>query len=177
MPESLDSNDLLQQLMEHRSRLWALAYSIVRDYHMAGDVIQEVCIKVGKNADKYDPSRPLLGWALTITRNAALEALRKQKRQACPMEDETLTALQDKLVEMPERDESQRFFALKNCLGRVSPENREVLEKMYLDKVSVAEIAQKIKRTEKATNSLLQRLRASMAKCIDGVLREGAAYE
>ena len=75
-----------------QARVFGLAMTIVGDAGVAEEVAQESLLRVWQHADAYDPSRGrVLTWLLTITRNAALDALRM--RQQVPMDPGTFTGL------------------------------------------------------------------------------------
>ena len=60
-----------------QSRVYGLALSITRDAGLAEDVSQEVFVRAWRAAASYDPRRAsALTWLLTITRNAAIDAVR-----------------------------------------------------------------------------------------------------
>ena len=72
-----------------QSRVFGLALSITRDQGMAEDVSQEVFVRAWRAAGNYDPRRAsALTWLLTITRNAAIDAVRAKRPM--PVVDDTL---------------------------------------------------------------------------------------
>ncbi len=72
--------------------VYGLAVSITRDARVAEDVSQEVFLRAWRAADTYDIRRAsVLTWLLTITRNAAIDAVRA--RRATPAEDQVLDQL------------------------------------------------------------------------------------
>ena len=56
------------------------AYSMVRDYHLAQDVCQEVFIKMYRAIDGLD-EKSIKGWLLVVSRLTAIDALRKRTRR------------------------------------------------------------------------------------------------
>ena len=157
---------ILKEFLKERNRLWSYSFSMTRDFHLSDEVIQEVALALIQQADRYNPQRHFMGWAIGITRNQTLKALRKQGKHAAAIScEETLDALAERLCERPNY-QAERFNALNKCMSKVSSENRRVLNLKYLEKKSAEEIAALIDRSETATFSLLQRLRASLSKCI-----------
>lgn len=74
--------------------VYGLALSVTREPALAEDVSQEVFVRAWRAAGSYDPRRAsLLTWLLTITRNAAIDAVRA--RRATPAPAETLERLID----------------------------------------------------------------------------------
>jgi RNA polymerase sigma factor (sigma-70 family) len=82
-----------------------LAVSITRDPALAEDVSQEVFLRAWRAAGTYDVRRAsVLTWLLTITRNAAIDAVRA--RRATPTEEEVLGRLVDDTLYQPDLEES-----------------------------------------------------------------------
>lgn len=74
--------------------VYGLAVSVTRDRVLAEDVSQEVFVRAWRAAGNYDPRRAsALTWLLTITRNAAIDAVRA--RRSTPVLAETLERLLD----------------------------------------------------------------------------------
>jgi RNA polymerase sigma-70 factor (ECF subfamily) len=58
-----------------------LAYRILQDDDEAEEVLGDVFVKVWRHVHKHDPGRgPLVPWILSITRNRALDELRRRRR-------------------------------------------------------------------------------------------------
>lgn len=69
--------------------VYGLALSVTRDPALAEDVAQEVFVRAWKAASTYDPGRAsMTTWLLTITRNAAIDAVRG--RRAIPVSPQLL---------------------------------------------------------------------------------------
>ena len=68
----------------YQRRLFGLALTIVHEATVAEEVAQEAFIRIFRHAAVYDPRRASVAtWALTITRNLAIDALRV--RQTLPI--------------------------------------------------------------------------------------------
>ena len=160
-------HQIIQHFIKHHSRLWAMAFSIVRDHQLAEDTLQEVSIVLINKKEQYDPERPFVAWALGITRLQALKTLEKHRRTGILLDAHTLDCIQESIAEQEAFDStSERYEALRICLKRLRPEHYEVMKSKYVDKMSARDISDQIDRTETATYSLLQRLRSTMLKCI-----------
>lgn len=67
--------------------VYGLALSVTREPALAEDVTQEVFVKAWRVAGSYDPRRAsVLTWLLTITRNAAIDAVRARRTTPAPAE-------------------------------------------------------------------------------------------
>jgi RNA polymerase sigma factor (sigma-70 family) len=75
-----------------QNAVFGLALSITREHALAEDVSQEVFVRAWRAASSYDPRRAsVLTWLLTITRNAAIDAVRM--RRVTPTDAEALERL------------------------------------------------------------------------------------
>ena len=83
-------HQIIQLFIKHHARLWAMAYSIVRDHQLTEDTLQEVSIVLLNKKSQYDPERPFVAWALGITRLQAFKTLEKHRRSALLLDAHTL---------------------------------------------------------------------------------------
>jgi RNA polymerase sigma factor (sigma-70 family) len=67
------------------SRLLNFVHGVVRDQHLAQDLVQEVFEKVLYKHDLYQPGTNFRAWLFEIARNLALSALRQQKHLPRPV--------------------------------------------------------------------------------------------
>lgn len=89
--------------------VYGLALSVTRDPALAEDVAQEVFVRVWRAAAGYDVRRAsVLTWVLTITRNAAIDAVRL--RRAAPTDDDALEQILLATTSPPETERT----ALRN---------------------------------------------------------------
>jgi RNA polymerase sigma-70 factor (ECF subfamily) len=62
--------------------LFSVAFRVVNDREVAEDVLQDVFIQIWEKAPLYDPSRGKpMTWAITLTRNKAIDRLRSVQRR------------------------------------------------------------------------------------------------
>jgi RNA polymerase sigma factor (sigma-70 family) len=136
--------DLLYQ--RHHQGLYSLAYSIVRDSHIAEDLLQETFLRVWRRADTYSAQAgSVRGWLFAILRNYAIDYLRKQRQRTASREvslgeigyDEHF-ALADTWEEVWRREEQAQ---LREALGRLTEKQRMVLELSYFQGYTHIEIA------------------------------------
>lgn len=85
--------DAFRQLVErYQQRLYWVAHDVLLDGHEARDVVQEAFIRVYAAIDRFDLERDFLNWVFRITRNLAIDAYRRRRRRALPVEDAVLGA-------------------------------------------------------------------------------------
>ena len=78
---------------QYSGLLFSIAIKVLNDTKEAEDVLQEVFMQIWNKADAYDP---LLGkpasWAVTLTRNKAIDRIRASQRRSKLLEQATVEA-------------------------------------------------------------------------------------
>jgi len=84
--------------------VFGLAVSITHDAALAQDVSQEVFVRAWRAAGLYDVRRaPVLTWLLTITRNAAIDAVRARRQM--PTDADLLEEMIAATMQVPDPEE------------------------------------------------------------------------
>lgn len=136
-----DSAALRALYVSHNVRVYRFVLSLARNQTLAEDVVSETFLKVWQKAASYEGQAKVTTWLLTIARNEAISVLRKKteapfdENAAAEIEDEgdtqeTATAKKDKGAVM------------RTCIGKLSPAHREIIDLVYYQDRSVAEIAE-----------------------------------
>lgn len=73
-------NEFKQLYEDHKKNVFAMALSILRDFELAEDVLQEVFIKFFQYTQHKEVSNAK-AWLISVARNTALDLYRKKKRE------------------------------------------------------------------------------------------------
>lgn len=80
-------SEAFETLMSKYSNLVAsIAYNIVRDVHVAGDLTQDTFLKAFKNLDRLDDPRRFKGWLCCIVRTTCVDWLRRERIKPASLE-------------------------------------------------------------------------------------------
>jgi RNA polymerase sigma-70 factor (ECF subfamily) len=127
--------------------LFSVAYRVLNNEAAAEDVLQDVFVQIWEKAPLYDPAigKPLT-WALTLTRNKAIDRLRATQRRS---------RLQDKVQQESEVfeqfDARSSFEALasaeagklvREAMAKLSQDQRQVIELAFFSSMTQTEIAE-----------------------------------
>jgi RNA polymerase sigma-70 factor (ECF subfamily) len=137
---------------------WARQY--VRDAHIAEDLAQEVWIKVSQNVARYQPGTKPMAWLATITRNTAVDYLRKEQRRPTEVlqaDDLALDRPRPGASVAQQVEQRQLAEAIAQSMNELKPDQRECLRLRFFDGCTPAHTAQIMGKTESAIRTLQHR--------------------
>lgn len=124
----------------YQARVFGLAVTIVGRPALAEDVAQDAFVKAWRHAASYDPRRGRVStWMLTITRNAALDAVRYNHEH--PMDPDLLLALLTARDVSDEADDLDTSLELRQALAELPPEQAVAIVRMVFQGQTAKEIA------------------------------------
>lgn len=137
----------LAELYDRYGRLvYSLILRMVRDTGTAEDLVQETFLRVWNRVQGFEAGKGSLGpWMLAVARNRAIDYLRSaagRMRNATELDDTEHPAL---FIEI-ERDllNSDKVRRVKVALGKLSANQRTVIELAYFEGLSQPEMAEKM---------------------------------
>ena len=139
-----------EQLYDRYSNiLYATAMKFLREDADAQDVVQDVFIQIWDKAKLYDPAKGKpLTWALTLTRNRSIDRIRAIQRRGRLREDFEKETVVDESAGIREAlsgvDASERTQILRDAVGRLSPEQRKVIDLAFFGGLTQSEIADRL---------------------------------
>jgi RNA polymerase sigma-70 factor (ECF subfamily) len=145
-------------------RLFRYLLVILRgDEEGARDALQETMLRVVRHARRIDEEAELWGWLTVLARSAALDAGRKQSRYWAALKRFFIGAEEAPIVSHPTaKDATELYSLLEECLNRLEPIERQLLEGKYFDRASVESLAAATGLTSKAVESRLHRARVKL---------------
>jgi RNA polymerase sigma-70 factor (ECF subfamily) len=156
-----DDGDLARRLKNREPRamadlydrygrvVYALIFRIVRNTGTAEDLVQETFLRVWNRVHGFDADKGALGaWVTTVARNRAIDYLRsvEGRQNQTPLELERLeqpSLFADFESQILNLD---RVKVLKQAFGKLSPNQKLVLELAYYEGLSQSEMAERMKQ-------------------------------
>jgi RNA polymerase sigma-70 factor (ECF subfamily) len=125
----------------HHVRVYRFVLRLVRNEATAEDLISEVFLDIWRNAGKFEGRSAVSTWMLSIARFKALSALRRRPEEE--LDEEMADAIEDHAddpeIVLAKKDKGK---AIRQCLGMLSAEHREIVDLVYYHEKSVIEVAQ-----------------------------------
>jgi RNA polymerase sigma-70 factor (ECF subfamily) len=152
----------------------AVALRIVRNEHDAEEVLHDVAWTVHRKIDRFAGTSDFWRWVHVVSRNASLMHLRRMKRNPMPYDAQDLNELRWDPSLMPgapsvEAQVSASLAAQKldDALGKNTPLNQQLFERLVLQGQTVADAAGEAGLSVPATKSRLHRLRNDLRVVAD----------
>lgn len=138
-----------------------------------GDILQEVNLLVWEKRDQFKPGTNFRAWVFTFARNVTMNHQKRARREKeLVFAPETLDLLADDFQrEDPRIDE--RMPALRRCLDKVPPLERQLLLRRYSQHGAVEKTSQECGRTAAALRGVIFRLRIALRRCVEREMRTG----
>jgi len=151
-----DQGAMAQLYDRYSSVVYAVALRVLGDTGAAEDVLQEVFLQLWRNPSAFDAARgSLASWLAVITRNRAIDSLRK-RRPETDIEDVVLSVATDLAAEA---DRARAAETVRGVMGSMAPAQRSALEMAYWEGMSHSEIANK---TGEPLGTVKTRIRAGL---------------
>jgi RNA polymerase sigma-70 factor (ECF subfamily) len=149
-----DREALRYLYVQYADNVYGYVASLLRDEHDAEDVTQQVFAKLMVVLPRYEERGvPFSAWILRVAHNAAVDAIRQ--RRAVPYDEVRET-------HHFESDAEDRVLSIKEALGALPEDQREVVVLRHMLGLSPREIAEKLGKTEPSVHGLHHRGRGAL---------------
>jgi RNA polymerase sigma-70 factor (ECF subfamily) len=161
-----DRNSFGELYDRFSSTVFSAAYRILNNQQASEDVVQDVFLQIWEKAALYDSSRGKpLTWAITLTRNKAIDRLRSTQRR-----NRLQDSLEREAQSFEQFDDRDSFDAVdsvekgklvNDAMKKLSEEQRESLELAFFSGLTQTEIAERLKEP---LGTVKARIRRGMLK-------------
>jgi len=165
-----DHSRFIAVLTRHQPALEAFCHAQLGHRQDAQEVLQATCVKLWEKSADWDPDTEFLPWAFAVARFTVLSHIRDKMRDRLIFDEDVVLAMAEETETVAEQFEDRRE-ALGECLQKVKPEQRDLLQQHYTVGRSVRELSEATGRSESAVKMILLRLREQLSACIERQLR------
>lgn len=171
----IDRHELAALVKAHQAELFRYMRYLGADRAAAEDLVQETFLAAFRSdaVPETDDDRTLARWLRGVARNLFLQHCRRSRRTPVTVDAAALEQAETTWREAFLRggDGFDTVEALRRCLEGLSADQRRALDLRYAERRSRAEMAALLRMTENGVKSLLRRLRARLAECVERRLR------
>lgn len=161
-----DEGDFMRLFMRHEGSLRGFARTLLPNWEMVDDLLQEASVVMWKKMDQLDDEEGFLPWALTVVRFQAMRVRRTAARDRLMLCEDIMELLAKESIDLPESILTDEREALEVCLSKMSESSRQLVLAPYTAPGAVKEIAERTGRTVNSLYKQLGRLRESLRSCV-----------
>jgi RNA polymerase sigma-70 factor (ECF subfamily) len=132
----------------------------------AEDIVQQTALALWEKFDSYDPSQPFTPWACRFALNKSRQWIERHQRWKALLDGGLAEDLALRREELRPEIEV-RLGHLENCLQRLPPEQRSLVEGYYYRRQEIDHLAQESGRTVASAYKALQRIRQTLMVCME----------
>ena len=149
---------------QYAGPVYSLAMAMLRNQAEAEDLLQEIMVKIWTKALSYNVRRGSpLNWIMTMTRNSAIDRIRKGKRSSAleePLLDEDSLRSEQSDAHQSATEKETRTM-VRHSLLNLPAEQRQVIEMAYFGGLTHTEIAANL---DQPVGTIKARIRRGMQK-------------
>ena len=144
---------------EHRNMVYSVAWTYCKDAHAAEDISQETFLRAHRSVDGLADRSRLKTWLYTLTRNAAIDHLRGQKRRGKLVE-----RVAEVRRERAAPTHGEQVDRLLGVIDSLPDDYRRIILLRYVEGLSYKEIAEALGMQVSAVGEKLSRIRKQISE-------------
>ena len=165
-----DDSGLVDVIRDYKDGLMLYINGITGDIGLAEEIMEETFFRIATKKPRFTGKSSFKTWLFAIGRNAAVDMLRKTKREQVIYDDE-LDNQQDLENEYLRTEQK---ITLHRAISRLTPDYRQVLCLSFFEELSNEEVASIMHKSRRQIENLLYRAKNSLRTELE---KEGFEYE
>lgn len=164
----------MQLFTRTQRRLYLYILSQVPSVQDAEEILQEAnCVMLAKHA-QFEPGTNFVAWATQIVVYEILKYRQRYSREKLQFSDDFLRAVVEEVPAALDNLEERRR-ALENCLEKLRPADRKLIQQRYRVGAKARDLAAEIGRPANSVYQSLGRIRRTLLECIQRQLAAAGA--
>jgi RNA polymerase sigma-70 factor (ECF subfamily) len=157
--------DFVSLFLAHQWRIHRYIVTLLSSQQDAEDLVQETAAVLWQKFGEFQSGTNFFAWSCKTAYLLVLEHRRKKSRGIALLDNEVL----EQLAIFAASDDSSpeiRLSALDQCLSKLPPRDRELIDQCYAVNVKVREVAAERERSAKSVRKSLGRIRRALLECV-----------
>ena len=163
-------DEFIAEFARHSRSLYAYIRTLAPNHHDADDVYQSTSLVMWRKIDSYQPGTSFFAWGCQIA-FFEVKKLRQRTGRSSLLSDEAINVL-DEAFHAQSASCENRMDALSDCLKKLAPASRRLIEQRYYHERSPASIAAELRLSVSAVYRSLARVHHWLLACIESTLTE-----
>jgi RNA polymerase sigma-70 factor (ECF subfamily) len=154
-----------------KSKLFGVSLRIVRERHLAEEVLQDSFVRIWNHAGDYATAKSApLTWMTAIVRNRSLDLVRRPNLEVADEDDFFAMHFEDESPQPDAQLASQRDQArVHNCMRGLEGEQQKAIGLAFYQGLSHSEVAEKLGKPLGTVKTNIRRGLLKLKTCIDGL--------
>ncbi len=165
------TKEFVSLLTRHSRRIYGFIRSLVPHQTDAEDLFQETSTTLWEQFDHFCLGTDFRAWAFQIAYYKVLNYRQRRARLPQLFDEDMIELLAAERLLLDDSLEA-RFRALADCYGKLSEQDRELVDLRYAERATVLQVADQISRSTDFVYKALRRIHGSLYRCIDRTLGE-----
>ncbi|MEI6211030.1 MAG: sigma-70 family RNA polymerase sigma factor [bacterium] len=170
--ETVTQDTVLRAAFKCQGALLSYAYTVLRDWSLAQDAVQEALIAANRQWQEFRAGAEMFPWLKKIVRHKAIDIIRRRKRAAYVGDDRLLSLVDAQFERQFDTDAAadameNRRVALQACMEKLDPASLKLLMGFYRDRQSGEELATAFRKSVNAVRLSISRLRKTLKDCVE----------
>ena len=168
-PDATPNNEFVSLFLADQRRIHRYIVMLLSSQQDADDLLQETAAVLWRKFKEFERGTSFFSWASRTAYLLVLEYRRRKQREVAPLDEDVL----ELFVQLSSGDDSVlevRMAALEQCLNKLTPNDRHLIERCYSGELSGRELALELKRPEKSIYRSLGRVRRTLIECVRRLL-------
>jgi RNA polymerase sigma-70 factor (ECF subfamily) len=161
-------------LLQHKSMLQAFIFSLIEDWVLTEDVIQETAVYICNHWQDFTPGSNFAAWARAVARLRCHEVLNAEIRQRA-LQDKVRIEFRDEVWDEHVDVDAERKGALVECVDLLPERSKTILLNRYHQDRSWESIADELEMRLELLYVTMSRLRQKLRDCVERRLAKGPA--
>ncbi len=170
--ENAGSEEFVRELTNHQTAMLAYIRSLAPGGSGARDLLQEVNITLWQKRETFQLGTNFKAWAFQTIRYHLLNHRRRLMSHGWLVFDDDLVERMSPELEADPEELEERHLALRRCLQRLRPQDRDLIHHRYATDSSLNEYAATTRRSAGTLKAILFNLRSVLRRCIERQLHE-----
>jgi RNA polymerase sigma-70 factor (ECF subfamily) len=163
---------------EYRGFVLGYVTGLLRDRHLAEDVVQETMLRAWRHYGQLSPEKgSVRGWLMKVAHNIAMDKVRMRRSRPAEVPEDAVAEVG---VAEDHADSVLASLQVRHALARLSPGHRAVLEQVYMNGYTARETAARLGIPEGTVSSrayyALRILRQELGAAPPGATKQAAAW-
>lgn len=167
---SSSTENLILLLTQHQDQLFRYIFSLVPCEADARDILQETSVALFRKFDQYDATRPFMPWAYRFAYLQVQKHREKSARTPLLFSEDVMDLIANERAHIePQLDERLRLLA--GCLGKLTPQDKELVTSRYALRQGAEEMMQRFHLSRRTLFRNLEMLRQRLHDCVSRQLQ------